>query len=202
MNLLLRYKRRLKSIAGFTLIEMLVIIIIIGILFAIAAPGWDAFLSRQRVSTAREQVVQAIKQSQTTAKTSKVPQIVAFRYASGFPEISSGVYIQPSVDQPTTPIPDNWQRLGENKLPANSVEVKVKRLTATAANLPDNSIVFDTSGAVAQYPLVDQKFDTGGKEGYFKVTVGRPPVGGGSQRCVIVKTLLGAIQQADGTDCN
>jgi prepilin-type N-terminal cleavage/methylation domain-containing protein len=206
MNLLIRHKRRLRSIAGFTLIEMLVILIIIGILFAIAAPGWDAFVSRQRVTTAREQVVLALKQAQTTAKTSKVPQIVAFRNSTdGFPEFSSGVYIEPSPAQPTTPIPNNWQRLGENKLPANSVEAKVKRLTATAANLPDNSIVFDTSGAVAQYPLVEQQFNSGGKEGFLKVTVGKSPLSSntGSQRCAIVKTLLGSIQQAEGaTDCS
>jgi prepilin-type N-terminal cleavage/methylation domain-containing protein len=202
MNLLIRHKRRLRSIAGFTLIEMLVIIIIIGILFAIAAPGWDAFLSRQRVNTAREQVVQAVKQAQTTAKTSKVPQIIAFRTfpsTNGFPEFASGAYVE---DTHKTQPPSNWQRLGENSFPAGSVEVKVKRLTPESTLVKD-AIVFDASGTVEQYPL-DQKFDSGGKEGFLKVTVGKSPLStnSGSQRCVIVKTILGAIQQAEGTDCN
>lgn len=197
MNLLIRHKRRLRSIAGFTLIEMLVILIIIGVLFAIAAPGWDTFLSRQRVGSARELVVQTLKQAQTTAKTSRSPQIVTFRNQNGFPEFSSGVY------NPTAVI-DNWQRLGENNLPANSVEVTVTRLTPDTT-LRKDAIVFDTSGAVAQYPLVAQTFDSsaGGKNGYFKVTVAKPgtPTGGAGKRCVTIRTLLASTQVAEGAAC-
>ena len=48
--------RSSNSSSGFTLIEVLVVVIIIGILSAIAAPGWLAFINNRRISTMRGQV--------------------------------------------------------------------------------------------------------------------------------------------------
>jgi prepilin-type N-terminal cleavage/methylation domain-containing protein len=62
-----------SSAAGFTLLEMLVVVAIVGILFSIAAPGWVGFMNRQRVSSARDQVVQAIRTAQAEAQRSRTP---------------------------------------------------------------------------------------------------------------------------------
>jgi len=181
---------------------MLVILIIIGVLFAIAAPGWDAFLNNQRLTGARELVVQSLKQAQTKAKTSKTAQIVGFRYENGFPEVSSGVYL---LTNPASSL-NNWQRLGENRLPSNTVEVTTSR--TAAPNLPADSIVFDAEGAVAQYPLVPaqeiQNAGDEGKEAYLRVTLRNPNASNpaASQRCVKVKTLLGALQLDERDKCN
>lgn len=62
-----------SSASGFTLLEMLVVVAIVGVLFSIAAPGWVGFMNRQRVGSARDQVVQAIRTAQSEAQRSRTP---------------------------------------------------------------------------------------------------------------------------------
>ncbi|MGB7086626.1 MAG: prepilin-type N-terminal cleavage/methylation domain-containing protein, partial [Phormidesmis sp.] len=57
-----------SSIAGFTLIEMLVVVIIIGVLGSIAAPSWLSYLNRQRVTTVRDELKAVLKEAQTKAQ--------------------------------------------------------------------------------------------------------------------------------------
>lgn len=62
-----------SSASGFSLLEMLVVVAIIGVLFSIAAPGWVGFVNRQRVGSARDQVIQAIRTAQNEAQRSRTP---------------------------------------------------------------------------------------------------------------------------------
>ncbi|NUN64569.1 prepilin-type N-terminal cleavage/methylation domain-containing protein [Pseudanabaena biceps] len=60
-----RYSR---SLLGFTLIEVLVVMIIVGILSAIAAPSWLGFVNNQRINSSQTKIFQAIKVAQSDAK--------------------------------------------------------------------------------------------------------------------------------------
>ena len=53
--------------AGFTLIEVLVVIVIAAVLAAIAAPSWQGFLNRQRVSAVKSDLLQTLKNAQQNA---------------------------------------------------------------------------------------------------------------------------------------
>jgi len=73
----LNYRKRTS--AGFTLIEVLVIVAMMGILSAIALPTWQSFTDGQRLNRAREQVYLAIKEAQSNAKLDKLTWQASFR---------------------------------------------------------------------------------------------------------------------------
>ncbi|NER83709.1 MAG: prepilin-type N-terminal cleavage/methylation domain-containing protein [Leptolyngbya sp. SIO1D8] len=60
---------RSRSNDGFTLLEVLFVLIIIAILSAIAAPAWFRLSANQQVTLARNELRQAIQQAQANAMT-------------------------------------------------------------------------------------------------------------------------------------
>lgn len=73
----LRNKKRLSQ--GFTLVEALTITIIIGVLAAVAAPGWFNFLQRQRLNAAQDQIFRALQQAKQKANQESTSWQVSFR---------------------------------------------------------------------------------------------------------------------------
>lgn len=53
---------------GFTLLELLVVILMAGVLASIAAPGWLGYLDRRRVTTTQDNVFSAIRSAQLRAQ--------------------------------------------------------------------------------------------------------------------------------------
>ncbi|WP_017651773.1 GspH/FimT family pseudopilin [Fortiea contorta] len=78
---LVKTKNILKnsSSSGFTLLEILVIVILLGILSAIAIPNWLAFVDIQRLNTAQDKIYVAMRQAQTQAIKEKLNWQVSFR---------------------------------------------------------------------------------------------------------------------------
>jgi len=68
---------------GFTLLEILVIIAVLGILSAIAAPSWLAFMNNIRLKTAQSEIYLAMRQAQSQAKLNKLSLQVSFREQNG-----------------------------------------------------------------------------------------------------------------------
>ncbi|WP_017663642.1 type II secretion system protein [Baaleninema simplex] len=73
---------------GFTLVEGLVAVAIVGILTAIAAPGWLAFVNRQRLIASNESVYLALRDAQSRATAHKDVWQVSFRENEGRIEFS------------------------------------------------------------------------------------------------------------------
>ncbi|PZV15635.1 MAG: hypothetical protein DCF22_06775 [Leptolyngbya sp.] len=191
MKASMRHTRR-KPSTGFTLIEILVVLIIIGVLFAIAAPSWTALMNRQRVTAVREQAVQVIREAQNKARLTKVPQAVVFDNNNNDGTIAPRAAIvarslnltTDKIDNSTINIATikNWQTLGGGDVKGGGIDFEAGEL------------VFDGNGAVDTQTTIP-----------FVVKVKPRNASAQTYRCAVVQTLLGSIRLTDGekdtTDC-
>jgi prepilin-type N-terminal cleavage/methylation domain-containing protein len=120
-----RLKR--NSTDGFTLIELLVVIVMIGVLFSIALPSWVSFLNNRRVGSARDEILQTLRQTQAEAVRTRREKTVSFNTTANPPQITG------FEGQPTP--------LGNGKFTANMIGLQI---TPTAAT----SIIFRSTGAL------------------------------------------------------
>lgn len=191
---------RKRAIAGFSLLEILVVLIIIGILFSIAAAGWVTLMNRQRVNTVREQAAQIIRQAQADAQRTKLARVVVFDYTTQIPRAA----VQTRPLDPTTgrtagfldagqvDAIENWQTLGNGDVGAGFLVFEVFPTTATN----QGQIIFDGDGTVA-----DASADAATAERIFTVNFRANGTSAETNRCVVVKTLLGATRSTEGSDC-
>ena len=74
-----RKKTAFSSNSGFTLLELIILIIIIGIIFAIAFPSWLNFIERQRLNKAQNQLYLALQSAKSNSTKEKLIWQVSFR---------------------------------------------------------------------------------------------------------------------------
>jgi prepilin-type N-terminal cleavage/methylation domain-containing protein len=180
-----------KAIAGFTLLEVLVVIAMIGILFAIAAPGWETFVSRQRISATREEILQVLRQTQTEARTSRSSRIISFEAnAGGRHRIGVASYVR-GTSLPLGAGNFKWQILGDDS-PEGTVDMFIRAGSPPAASA-NGQLIFDANGAVAQPPEVPEPQTL---PFYITLTRGNATAQG-SNRCIVVQTLLGSTRLSE-----
>jgi prepilin-type N-terminal cleavage/methylation domain-containing protein len=158
--------------AGMTIAEILVVMVIIGILAAILAPGWKAFHLNRLLTMAQDEVFQSIRQTQTAAIQSHQVWQVSFQETANT--------VQWATHPATTPINAiNWRTL----LP----EVQLDPALTTLAQ--QNAI----------YRLqFNQQGEISGQLG--KLTL-RAADSDRFKRCVVASTLLGTLRKAADQDC-
>ena len=182
--------RSRKGDGGFTLLEVLVTVLVLGILASIAAPSWLAFINNQRVRTVNDRVLQSLRLAQSEAKRTKSDVSVTFN-------------VTPATDPPTITFKPPLATGGSEQTLNAGGEIKPGTITlltnATAsvadADLPLDSIIFDYQGNVKKLPPdpSDSK-----KTKAFVVTV--YPAIGGAKKCVFVETIIGGMRTAEGND--
>ena len=192
-----------KPTAGFTLLEMLVIIIIIGVLFAIAAPGWLAFINRQRLGNANEKVLQTLRTAQIEAKRTRTYREARFDTTADPPQVAvlplTSTYVGGTGGSNVlnlNRLADNqvktWETVGQGNINAGVLTLKTN-------NTPNNYIIFNPDGGVAstvQAPNNPNISDTQP----FTVTLALKQ-SASVKRCISVRTLLGAVSQASDASC-
>lgn len=191
--------------AGYTLIELIVVVMMVAILAAIAGPSWITFVNQRRANAVNNAVYRALQEAQSQAKKTKLSHSVTVETPAGQPP---RIAVYPDT---VTPIPDErWKDLGEELgIRAGQVLLQTNLVANNQAGTgpqTTGTITFDHLGSLP--PLSDPILDGNGDntpEGLI-VTVS---VSGGNndpleqtQRCVKVLTLLGSLQTEKRDRCN
>lgn len=211
---------------GFTLLEGLIVMIMIGVLSAIAAPSWLGFINRQRLNKANDAVLAALQEAQREAKRQKLTYSASFRLNQGVLEVAIYRAKQPNGE---SAVPSNWRRLvqdldikpgqillGSNITNENSVTGAGNVIyTLQGANSATNkpmTITFDHFGMLdlqvrTRNEGLTQQQDTklGGTKGLIialaipRANTNQPS---NTKRCVAVKTLMGSMQTNKDSNCD
>jgi prepilin-type N-terminal cleavage/methylation domain-containing protein len=157
---------RNSSNSGFSLVEMLVVIFIIGILSAIAIPSWLSFVNTRRLNVAQDEIYRAMRQAQSQAKKQKLTWQVSFRESNGI--------IQWAIHPATA----NAANINWNNLDAN---IRLDQETTLEESNGVQQVQFDYKGNVIP-PL--------GQITIYSSYAGKV------KRCVYISTILGAMRMA------
>lgn len=183
---------RLRASSGFTLLEVIVISVIVGILAAIAAPSFLGYLSRQELNAARDEVLQGLREAQSEAKRRQ--QTVQF-------SMTTITIVNPNTSEEQQVLATAVHLLGDvpedGFIPAPDSFPYQTLATNDAIQLS----VANTPSTVSEGSNVGVRFNSRGEPqelGRITLQLEGAPI----QRCVIISTLLGALRTAEDADCD
>jgi prepilin-type N-terminal cleavage/methylation domain-containing protein len=153
---------------GFTMIELTIVIFIVGILAAIAAPFGLGLLERSRTTSARDEVYVAMRQAQDKAQQEMTPWQFAIRQQNEKVEW---------ITHPgeTIPISGEWQRVGTQSLVIDA-----------ETNLAPSG--------TAYYVRFDERGNVQHRLGRITLSSKNFPK---TKRCVVVSTLIGTMRKSE-----
>ena len=169
--------RSRKGDNGYTLLELIVVVILLGVLASIAAPGWLGFINRQRVRTVNDRVFQSLRLAQSEAKRTKSAVTITF---SALPVDPPTVTFDPPL-----PTGGNTQTLNVG----GEIKPGTIALTFTQPNPTpsQSSLTFDYQGNLTP--------------GTTPFIVAVSTVNGGGKQCAIVETIIGGMRTGEGPEC-
>lgn len=171
-----------RSTAGFTLLELLIVVTLFGIISAIVAPSCNAFVNRLRLNTAQNQVYRAMQEAKSNAVRDKVTWQASIRENNGVVQWA----VHPAESGTSVPVGVQWNNLDP------SVQVyKDKNARGTCET------TFSKTKATKGCPLGPWRVqfnyigNTNGQLGQITLIAGNSS---NVKRCVYASTLIGTLR--------
>ncbi len=155
------------STAGYTLLETIIIVTIVGTLSAIIAPSWLSFIDRQRLNTAQDQVYRAMQEAKSNATKDKITWQASFREENGLAQWA----VHPKTVVPAAAI---WYNFNPN--------IRMDQETTMQLSNGVHQVEFDYKGNT--------------KPPFGRLTLSSKH-GSKTKRCVYISTLIGAMRKGE-----
>ena len=170
--------------AGFTLIEVLAVVVIVAILSAIAAPSWLQYMNNQRIGAVNNDLAQSIKRAQQDAIQQRQSVKVTVNSGAASPSINVDSEVDTGIDVAGDGVDITLAQGSDIREGLIGLE------PPTVAGGADETLIFDYQGNVSQENVLPYVLRVD--------TVSNPS----RQQCVIVANIIGSIKTAREADCN
>ena len=164
----------LRYQGGYTLLEVLIVLVILGILIAIAAPGWLGFVQQRQLKTAQEQIQRAMYEAISIAKKDKLTYQVSFRESNA--RLQYAIHLSSTSSQTAF-----WQSFTE--------QVQIDK----------NNTTFDWDNKNNIW-LTQYNYRGNPNRGLGKITL-MARTSGSTKYCVMSSTLIGNTRLDRDKDC-
>ena len=185
--------RSIRSDAGFTILEILILLTLIGIFSAIAAPSWLMFINNHRLKQSLDRAYWGMEVAQSNAKRDKTSWQASFKQV----EENIQLAIHKSDISPAQVPANEWKSL-EYQIRINPKDTTFRKVNENTNEVKENGTVWRAMFNYRGCPVYNKTDECGltSIHALGNVTLSHPNLKNGD-RCVIISTLLGHTRTSE-----